>query len=114
MPESLVITRWATKARITTSRIGKAALLKKRLTGKNQRTRAVFAALLVQRGDVIEVAVALRVVEAVADREPVGDLEADVARREVDPQALGLGQQRADLERGGVAGAAGCASGTGG
>ena len=59
-----------------------------------------FCALGVQRGDVFEVAVVLSVVEAVADREAVRDLEADVARREVDPQALGLGQQRADLERG--------------
>ena len=106
MSEGLLITFWATKARITTSRIGKAALLKKRLTGKNQRTRADFgrpSTASRSDGHVGEVAVALGVVEAVADREAVGDLEADVAGREVDAQALRLGQQGADLQRGRIA-----------
>jgi len=48
--------------------------------------------------DVVEVAVALFVVEAVADREPVGDLESDVLGRQVDAPPLRLRQQRADLE----------------
>ena len=43
-------------------------------------------------------------VEPVADRERVRDLEADVARGQVDLAPLGLGEQRADLERGRVAG----------
>ena len=47
----------------------------------------------------MEVAVALRVVEPVADREAVRDLEADVADRQVDPPPLGLREQRADLQR---------------
>src|SRR4051794_8649719 len=46
----------------------------------------------------------LGVVEPVADGEPVRDLEADVADGQVDAPALGLGEQRADLERGRVAG----------
>src|SRR3954453_20888554 len=59
--------------------------------------------LLRQRGDVREVAVALPDVEAVADGELVGDLEADVARRQLDLAAVRLGQQGADLQRGGLA-----------
>jgi hypothetical protein len=39
-----VITFEAMNARITTSRMGNAALLKKRLKSANQRTRAEFAA----------------------------------------------------------------------
>src|SRR4051795_5534380 len=56
-----------------------------------------------QRGDVRQVSVALGHVEAVADRELVRDLEAHVARRQLDLAALGLGQQRADLQRGRLA-----------
>ena len=82
------------------------------LRAADQRTRAQiggFASRLtvLQRGDVAEVAVPLGVIEPVADREAVRDLEADVADRQIDPPALGLGQQRADLERARVAGAAG-------
>src|SRR4051794_34408776 len=51
-----------------------------------------------QRGDVREVAVALGVVEAVADDELVGDLEADVLHRHLDLHRVGLAQQGADLE----------------
>src|SRR3954454_11344572 len=58
-----------------------------------------------QRGDVREVAVALGVVEAVADREAVRDLEAGEPQREVDLAPRRLGEQRADLERRRVAGA---------
>ena len=47
-----------------------------------------------------QVAVALGVVEAVADDELVRDVEADVADRHVDLGGLGLAQQRADLDRG--------------
>src|SRR4051794_2454956 len=97
------MTFWAMNARITTSRIGNAALLKKRLTRRNQRTRALFP-LFGQGGDEVEVAVLLRVVEAVADREAVGDFEADVGGRKVDPEPLRLGQQRAGAQRGGFAG----------
>jgi hypothetical protein len=49
-------------------------------------------------GDVRKVAVTLVVVEAVADREPIVDLEADVPRRQLDLAAIGLRQQGADLE----------------
>jgi hypothetical protein len=45
------------------------------------------------------------VIEAVADRKPVRDLEADVANRQIHTPALGLGEQRADLERARLAGA---------
>ena len=38
-----LITLWATKARITTSRIGNAALLKKRLTRENSAYQGGFA-----------------------------------------------------------------------
>ena len=65
----------------------------------SRQGRLFPASVLLKRGDVGEVAVALLVVEPVADREAVRDLEADVADRQVDPPALGLGQQRADLER---------------
>src|SRR5215217_2440972 len=57
-----------------------------------------------QRGDIRQVPVALRVVEPVADGELVGDLEADVAGVGLDLAPLGLGQQRADLQRGRLAG----------
>src|SRR5215207_4224037 len=53
----------------------------------------------VQRGHIGEVAVPLVVVQAVADGEAVGDLEADVAGGKVDLPALGLGQQGAHLQR---------------
>ena len=38
-------------------------------------------------------------IEAVADREPVRDLEADVADGQVDAAPLRLGEQSADLDR---------------
>src|SRR4051794_39089298 len=56
-----------------------------------------------QRGDVRKVAVALGVVEPVADREAVRDLEADEADGKLDLAPRGLRQQRADLKRGRVA-----------
>src|SRR5579875_4027459 len=56
-----------------------------------------------ERSDERQVAMALGVVEAVADDEAVGDLEADVARGQVDLATLGLGEQRAHLERARVA-----------
>ncbi len=46
----------------------------------------------------------LVVVEAVADHELVRDVPADVLHVDVHPQRLGLAQQGADLDRGGVAG----------
>ena len=46
-----------------------------------------------QRGDVGKVAVALRVVEPVADRELVRDLEADVAGGRLDLAPLWLASQ---------------------
>ncbi len=42
MPEGLLITFWATNAKMTTSRIGNAALLKNRFKVGNQRTRGVW------------------------------------------------------------------------
>ena len=47
-----------------------------------------------------QVAVALAVVEPVADDELVGDLEAHVVHRDVDQPPRGLVEQRADPERG--------------
>src|SRR3954453_19485921 len=52
-----------------------------------------------QRGHVRQVAIALGVVEAVADREPVRDLEAGEADGELDLSPRRLRQQRAHLER---------------
>src|SRR5690349_19366867 len=48
--------------------------------------------------DAAEVAVLLVVVEAVADDELVGDVEAEVLDVDVDAGRLGLAQQRADLD----------------
>ena len=53
-----------------------------------------------ERADERQVAVALGVVEAVADDELVGDVEADVAHVDVDLGRLRLAQQGADLDRG--------------
>ena len=50
-----------------------------------------------------QIAVALGVVEAVADDEMVGDLEADVAHVHLDLGGLRLAQQGADLDGGGAA-----------
>src|SRR5688572_7369921 len=99
--------------------MGKAALRKKRLKGGPSSGNYAFGApsdlsrgysrssvalrVFAQRCDVREVAIALVVVEPVADREPVRDLEADVANRQVHTPSLRLGQQRADLERGRLA-----------
>src|SRR5205085_12017109 len=97
--------RCAKNASTTTMRIGKAALRKKRLTislvrgyeksgapdqlrGYQGQSRALRA--FGQRGHVREVAEMLVVIEAVADREPVRDLEADVANLVLDPSPLGL------------------------
>src|ERR1700722_12702734 len=49
-----------------------------------------------------EIAVALGEVEPVADHEAIGDLEADVAHLDLDPAALGLGQERTDTEARGL------------
>src|ERR1043166_6943161 len=54
-------------------------------------------------GDIRQVAVALPHVEAVADHEPVGNPESDVLQVGIDPLQPFLHQQRADLERGGMA-----------
>src|ERR1039458_902405 len=112
-------------------RIGKAALLKKRLIASSwgfwrrlklwspvpQRTmggrgfrrlrcphRSVRSwYLTLQDRDERQVAMALGIVEPVADDEAIGDLEADVAGRKVHLAPLGLGQQRAHLERARIA-----------
>src|SRR5579862_3860990 len=55
-------------------------------------------------GDEREIAVALPDVEAVSDHEPVGYTEADVLEIRVDALQSFLHEQRADLERRGVAG----------
>src|SRR3954463_1770657 len=67
--------------------------------------RALSARPLIQRSDVRQVAEPLVVIEAVADGEAVGDLEADIPRREVHLPALGFGEQRAHLEARRIAGA---------
>src|SRR5579884_1844833 len=100
-----------TSAAMMTS--GKSALRKKRFTGspgggyqrhvvvtapRGPRLRAFEHERLVQDADVGQIPVALGEVEAVPDHEAVRDLEARVADRDVDLPALGLGQQRADLE----------------
>src|SRR5919109_2838717 len=66
---------------------------------------------ILQRGDIRQVAVALGEVQTVADGEAIGDLEADEADRELHLAAVGLGQQRADLQRGQVAPAGGVPEG---
>src|SRR5436190_1513616 len=57
-----------------------------------------------QGADVAEVPVQLVVVQAVADHELVGDVPADVLHVDVHPQGLGLAEQGADGDGGGVAG----------
>src|SRR5215471_6662395 len=60
-------------------------------------------ARFVERGDVWQAAVPLAEIEPVADREPVRDLEADVAADDVGATPFRLGQQGAHLERRGRA-----------
>src|SRR5688572_9586057 len=114
--------RCAKNASTTTIRIGNAALLKNLLIAslytdlyapgdvssqmhprvKRQRSSGVFALLAVfpsQNRDVRQVAVALGVVHAVADREAVRDLEAHVADRQVDLAPAGLREEGAYLQR---------------
>src|SRR6185437_16271914 len=59
--------------------------------------------LVAEYGDVGQVPVPLCQIEAVADDEAVGNLEADITHRNVDLAPGGLGHQRADLERGRLA-----------
>src|SRR3954464_6226311 len=107
---------WAKNARTTTIRIGKAALLKKRLIKGGipgwaglpslpspHRPDRRFS-LALKCCDVRQVAITLGEIEPVADREPVRDLEADVPRDHLDLAPLGLGEQRADLQRARIAG----------
>src|SRR4051794_7007845 len=117
---------WAKNARMTTMRIGNIALLEKRLmrmrlgrprgasvagvlarpgrlSGRSARRRRLLSARFCEDGYVRKVAVALAVVETVADDEAVRNLEADIARLELHLAPLGLRQQRADLDRGRVA-----------
>src|SRR4051794_14706250 len=117
---------WAKNASTTTMRIGNAALLKNLLMGGSDSgpvpydqsinsTRVLSAdwyvactvwrsvqrlRVLLQCGNERQVAVPLAVIEPVADGETVGDLEAHVARVEVDLAPFGLGEQRADLHAG--------------
>ena len=63
---------------------------------------AVGVHLGAQNAHEAQVPVSLPVVEAVADHELVGDLEADVVHRDVDEPARRLVEQRADPERGRV------------
>src|SRR4051812_48931043 len=62
-----------------------------------------LAQTFVKRSYIRQVAVALGVVQAVADGELVRDLEAHVARNDLDLAPFRLRQQRADLQRRGVA-----------
>src|SRR3981081_996783 len=64
-----------------------------------------------ERRDEGEVPVALSVVQPVADDEAVGDLEADIACRQVDLAPGRLGQQRADTRWGRGWGGRGAAEG---
>src|SRR3954469_8145261 len=115
---------WAKNASTTTMRIWNAALLKNLLMWGSDSgpvpydqsinsTRVLSAdwyvactaegsvlrlRVLLQCGNERQVAVPLAVIEAVADGEAIGDLEAHVAGVEVDLAPLGLGQQRADLD----------------
>src|SRR5437588_5277699 len=94
---------------------GKSALRRKRFTKlletgyqrPDPPTRGRLAGLRqgrrVEYGDVREIPVPLAEVETVADHELVRDLEARVADGHVDLAARGLRQQRADLERRGIA-----------
>src|SRR5215217_3405232 len=99
---------------------GKSALRKKRFIGLesqstkgNVTTRLKSASsashfvhkLVTQNGDVRQVPVPLRKIEAVADHVPVRDLEPDVPDGHLDLAAAVLHEQRADLQRRGVAGA---------
>src|SRR5690349_9927821 len=96
--------------------MGKAALRKKRLNvralcpgftpklpsriyGEGTSVKSAAMRVFRQRSHVGEVAIALLVVEAVADREPVRNLEADVANGKIDAPPLGLREQGADLDR---------------
>src|SRR3954470_10310385 len=114
----------AKNASTTTMRIGKAALLKNRLTGlglppaqgRNEgRLAGVFCGSarfppaffayshrllggIIKDRDIRELAVALGVVEPVADHEAIGDLEPHVADLDVRLAPLRLGEQRAHLE----------------
>src|SRR4051812_39650180 len=99
----------AKNASTTTIRMGNAALLKNLLirrgipgqkgwTSLPSTHRPIGrVSLALKRRHVGQVPVALREIQAVADREAVGDLEADVARDHFDLAPLGLGEQRADL-----------------
>src|SRR3954468_2927753 len=112
-----LINFWAKNAKTTTMRMGKAALLKKRLIARGypgcyrdgqayQHPGGVPAEFCsgLQRGHERQVAVALGEIQPVADGELVRDLESDVAREHLDLAPLRLGEQRADLQRGRVAG----------
>src|SRR5690606_24106233 len=72
------------------------------LTARLDR-RSAAVDLGIQRADVGQVAVALVVVETVADDELVRDVESDVLDLDVDLHGLRLAQQRDDLERCGIA-----------
>ena len=63
------------------------------------RNYVLLVHLRVQRADVGQVAVALGVVEAVADDELVGDVEADVGDVDVGAHGVGFAQQRAHAQR---------------
>src|SRR6266516_422989 len=63
-----------------------------------RRSKLLGDQLLAEDRDVGEIAVPLAEVEAVADDEPVGDLEADVAHGNVDLAPIGLRHQSTDLE----------------
>src|SRR5206468_9510983 len=59
--------------------------------------------LVAEDADVRKISVALGEIEAVADHEPVGNLEPDVAADDVVLASVGLRQQGADVERSGLA-----------
>src|SRR5262249_44057836 len=92
---------------------GKSALRRKRFTrASTRRVPAVLGStrppgrlrdgVRVENRHVGQIPVPLAVVEAVSDHELVRNLEARVSHVDVDLAPGGLGQQRADLEGGGV------------
>src|SRR5207237_8915121 len=66
--------------------------------------KAFGQGVVAEHGDVGEVAVALPEIQPVADHKPVRNLEADVTDGNLDLAAVGLRQQRADLQGRGLPG----------
>src|SRR5262249_60450897 len=70
----------------------------RRATGLRLRRRHRASGVGLEDADERQVAVALRVIEAVADDELIGDREAEIIDRHVLQAPLGLVEERADLD----------------